>query len=65
MRSWDGWLRGRLHSFWTARRTAVLRPEKEKSREWEPSGFLRMGWGRGYLWGSPDLAVLEMAGPPG
>ncbi len=30
--SYDGVVMGKLQAFWTARRTAVLSPEKEKSR---------------------------------
>lgn len=57
--SWDGVVIGKLQSAWTARRTAVLRPEKEKSR---PSS---LGWGSLYLVGLPCSAHLAMEGPPG
>ena len=50
---------GTLTRFWTVRRKAVLRPEKEKSRE------LASGWGKVKRWESPDLARWEIAGPPG
>lgn len=57
--SWEGKEMGLLTDFWTSRSTAVLRPEKEKSRP------ATLGWGRRYLFSSPFLAVLEIEGPPG
>ena len=56
----DGVEMGRFSSFWTARRTAVLGPEKEKSR-----GFSSLGRGNLYLSGLPLVATLAIAGPPG
>ena len=57
--SWEGKEIGRFSSFWIERRTAVLRPEKEKSRS------STLGWGRGYFLGSPERAASAMDGPPG
>ena len=48
---WEGKEMGWFTVFWTWRRTAVLRPEKEKSR------FSTLGWGNLYLFLSPLRAA--------
>lgn len=50
---------GRPSSDWTVLKTAVLRPEKLKSR---PS---TLGRGKQYLVRSPVRAAWAIAGPPG
>ena len=56
----EGKVGGTAHSLWTARRTAVFRPEKLKSR-----GEGILGWWKVYLFLSPDLARALIEGPPG
>lgn len=72
-RLWEGKEMGFFSSFWTERRTAVFRPEKEKSR------LSTFGWGNVYLCRLPGIvsvmapswrgmwprAAWLMEGPPG